>query len=113
MAPESVSFRITRTAEDLAQTVSALSHRLVKLEQRLGTLELALDHRQESDPGELAALANVEGLLRDCRMLLDDSSEASGSSIQDSVEDSMQGSEPFSMPQTAASEKPEGFANAA
>ena len=30
----SVSFRITRTAEDLAQTITALSQRLVKLEQR-------------------------------------------------------------------------------
>ncbi|MCT4364828.1 MULTISPECIES: LysR family transcriptional regulator [Synechococcaceae] len=117
MAPESVSFRITRTAEDLAQTVSALSHRLVKLEQRLGTLELALDHRQEGDPGELAALTNVEGLLRDCRLLLDDSSEASDppiqDSLQDSVENSVQGPEPFSTPLTTAAEKPEGFANAA
>ena len=34
MNSQSVSFRITRTTEDLAQTVTALSHRLVKLEQR-------------------------------------------------------------------------------
>lgn len=76
MAPESVSFRITRTAEDLAQTVSALSHRLVKLEQRLGVLEAVLDGREQPEPGELEALANVEMLLRDCRLLLEDPAES-------------------------------------
>ena len=35
---QSVSFRITRTAEDVAQTLNALSQRLVKLEQRLESL---------------------------------------------------------------------------
>lgn len=73
MAPESVSFRITRTTEDLAQTVTALSHRLVKLEQRLAAMELALGSREQPDPGELDTLANVEGLLRDCRQLLEES----------------------------------------
>jgi DNA-binding transcriptional LysR family regulator len=72
MAPESVSFRITRTAEDLAQTVTALSHRLVRLEQRLGALEAAIDQRQEPEPAELDVLDHVEVLLRDCRMLLDE-----------------------------------------
>jgi DNA-binding transcriptional LysR family regulator len=73
MAPESVSFRITRTAEDLAQTVTALSHRLVKLEQRLGTLEMVIENHQQPEPSELDALANVELLLRDCRQLLEES----------------------------------------
>jgi DNA-binding transcriptional LysR family regulator len=76
MAPESVSFRITRTAEDLAQTVSALSHRLVKLEQRLGALEAAVDGREQPEAAELEALANVETLLRDCRLLLEDPAES-------------------------------------
>jgi len=70
MSPESVSFRITRTAEDLAETVSALSHRLVRMEQRLGALEAAIEQRQSPEPAELEALAHVEVLLRDCRLLL-------------------------------------------
>lgn len=81
MAPEPVSFRITRTAEDLAQTVSALSHRLVKLEQRLGALELSLEHREDNDPADLAALANVEVLLRDCRLLLDDAPDTAAPAL--------------------------------
>ncbi len=36
----SVSFRITRTAEDLAQAITALSQRLVKMEQRQESLDL-------------------------------------------------------------------------
>lgn len=78
MAPESVSFRISRNAEDLAHTVHALSQRLVKLEQRLGALELQLDHQLTRDPQEISSLDNVERLLLDCRALLDmaDSVEA-------------------------------------
>ncbi|WP_259702596.1 MULTISPECIES: hypothetical protein [Synechococcales] len=72
MSPESVSFRITRNAEDLAETVSALSHRLVRMEQRLGALEMAMDRRQSPEPAELEALAHVEVLLRDCRLLLEE-----------------------------------------
>ncbi|MCT0228781.1 hypothetical protein KQ300_11365 [Synechococcus sp. CS-1331] len=71
MAPESVSFRISRNAEDLAHTVHALSQRLVKLEQRLAGLELQLDRRLDSDPQEIASLANVERLVLDCRALLE------------------------------------------
>ena len=37
----SVSFRITRTAEDLAQTITALTQRLVKLEQRQEALSFS------------------------------------------------------------------------
>ena len=71
MAPESVSFRITRNAEDLAETIHALSHRLVKLEQRLAALELQLERRSAHDPEEITSLNNVERLLTDCRTLLE------------------------------------------
>ena len=76
---ESVSFRISRTAEDLAQTVAALSKRLVSLEQRLGALEVQgtslqahLSTAPEVDPAELACLDSVDQLLADCRSLLAD-----------------------------------------
>jgi len=71
MAPESVSFRISRNAEDLAETIHALSHRLVRLEQRLAALELQLDRLAERDPQEISSLDNVERLLTDCRHLLE------------------------------------------
>ncbi len=71
MATSSVSFRITRHAEDLAQTIHALSQRLVLLEQRLAVIEDQLTSREEEPPSEqLASLANVDQLLRDCRELL-------------------------------------------
>jgi DNA-binding transcriptional LysR family regulator len=76
MATESVSFRITRTAEDLANTVSALSHRLVRLEQRLTGLELQLTSHVQPGADELASLENVERLLSDCRSLLEESAPA-------------------------------------
>ena len=71
MASDSVSFRITRTAEDLAQTVTALSQRLVRLEQRLAALELQAQVVDRVDPRELDTLESVERLLQDCRELLD------------------------------------------
>ena len=71
MVSESVSFRISRSAEDLAHTVHALSQRLVKLEQRLEALELQLDRQVERDPQEISSLDNVERLLLDCRTLLE------------------------------------------
>ena len=71
MASESVSFRISRNAEDLAQTVHALSQRLVRLEQRLEATELKLDRQGECDPKEISSLDNVERLLVDCRALLE------------------------------------------
>jgi hypothetical protein len=71
MASESVSFRITRNAEDLAETIHALSHRLVRMEQRLAAVELQLDRPAESDPQEISSLTNVERLLNDCRHLLE------------------------------------------
>ena len=71
----SVSFRITRTAEDLAQTITALSQRLVKLEQRQEALELQLRQQQKDlnavPDEEIATLDGVEALLRETRELLD------------------------------------------
>jgi hypothetical protein len=60
----SVSFRITRTAEDLAQTMTALSQRLVKIEQRQEVMELQL-RQQLKDVNnvpdeELATLDGIE-----------------------------------------------------
>ena len=72
MATPSVSFRISRSAEDLAATIHALSQRLVKLEQRLAAMEGQISETQEADPEELASLDNVERLLQDCRDLLEE-----------------------------------------
>ena len=71
----SVSFRITRTAEDLAQTITALSQRLVKIEQRQEVMELQL-RQQLKDVNnvhdeELASLDGIETLLRETRELLE------------------------------------------
>ena len=71
---QSVSFRITRTAEDVAQTLNALSQRLIKLENRLENLELQLE-RQSSEfnsmpADEMERLDGVDRLLTDCRDLL-------------------------------------------
>ncbi|KEF42372.1 MAG: chemotaxis protein [Cyanobium sp. CACIAM 14] len=71
MAPASVSFRITRNAEDLAETIHALSQRLVTLEQRLAAVELQASRQAQPEPEELASLDNVERLLQDCRHLLE------------------------------------------
>lgn len=72
MATPSVSFRISRSAEDLATTIHALSQRLVKLEQRLAAMEGQITETQQADPEELASLDNVERLLQDCRDLLEE-----------------------------------------
>jgi hypothetical protein len=74
MAPDSLSFRITRSAEDLAQTTHALSQRLVSLEQRLESLELELlkiqDSAESREPEQHDSLETVERLMQDCRSLL-------------------------------------------
>ena len=71
----SVSFRITRTAEDLAQTITALSQRLVKLEQRQEAIELQLRQQQQNlnavPDEEISTLEGVEALLRETRELLE------------------------------------------
>ena len=70
----SVSFRITRTAEDLAQTITALSQRLLTLEQRVEVMELQL--RQQRQDGqtvpedERLMLDGIERMLRETRDLL-------------------------------------------
>ena len=79
MPSDSVSFRITRTAEDLAQTVTALSQRLVRLEQRLGALEQQSRVADQADPRELDNLESVERLLHDCRALLESTEPAASS----------------------------------
>tara|TARA_B100000131_G_scaffold323163_1_gene380216 strand:- start:107 stop:409 length:303 start_codon:yes stop_codon:yes gene_type:complete len=71
----SCSFRITRTAEDLAQTLTAISQRLVKLEQRLEALELQSTQtrgEQQSDE-EIVMLDGVDQLLEECKGLLNTS----------------------------------------
>jgi chromosome segregation ATPase len=75
MSSSSVSFRITRNTQDLAETIHALSQRLVNLEQRLAALEGELVAREQEDevvdPDQLESLESVERLLRDCRDLLE------------------------------------------
>lgn len=94
MAAESVSFRITRNTEDLAQATHALSQRLVKLEQRLQATELQLaqltDHSNEQQPAQLDSLENVERLLYDCRCLLGLEESPTPVSLDRSVADSDQ-----------------------
>jgi len=70
MASPSVSFRISRSAEDLAGTLHLLSQRLVQLEQRLELLEGQRQAAQEDDPALVEILGNAERLLLDCRALL-------------------------------------------
>ena len=76
---QSVSFRITRTAEDVAQMLNALSQRLVKLEQRLESLELQV-RQQRSEAETMPAeerqrLDAVDQLLLDCQELLNSSEQ--------------------------------------
>ena len=71
----SCSFRITRTAEDLAQTVAAISQRLVKLEQRIDSLELnSNDSKDVQSDEEIVMLDGVDKLLQECKGLLNNSS---------------------------------------
>jgi uncharacterized membrane protein YccC len=70
MASPSVSFRISRSAEDLAGTLHLLSQRLVQLEQRLEALEGQRQASQQEDPALEKSLGNAERLLLDCRALL-------------------------------------------
>lgn len=80
MSSSSVSFRISRHTQDLAETVHALSQRLVTMEQRLEALELQLhvlrQQPRQAEEAEAASLApidaKIERLLQDCRQLLAD-----------------------------------------
>jgi hypothetical protein len=71
MASPSVSFRISRSTEDLAGTLHLLSQRLLQLEQRLTVLEKREEEEPEEDPALVTSLANAERLLLDCRALLE------------------------------------------
>jgi hypothetical protein len=71
MATPSVSFRISRSAEDLAGTLHLLSQRLVQLEQRLALLESQGRQEPDDQPALEASLGNAERLLLDCRSLLE------------------------------------------
>ena len=74
----SCSFRITRTAEDLAQTVAAISQRLVKLEQRIESLELnSTDSQDVQSDEEMVMLDGVDQLLQECKGLLNNSTNNS------------------------------------
>jgi TolA-binding protein len=87
---QSVSFRITRTAEDVAQAINALSQRLVKFEQRLESLELQVKQQQSSSemPAEdLARLDDVDRLLLDCQSLLQSTVDAEGLPVDSRAED--------------------------
>ncbi|WP_269622091.1 chemotaxis protein [Prochlorococcus marinus] len=71
----SCSFRITRTTEDLAQTVTAISQRLIKLEQQMEALELKVTQPKEvQSDEELVMLDGVDQLLQECKGLLNTSS---------------------------------------
>jgi hypothetical protein len=96
MASPSVSFRISRSAEDLAETIHALSQRLVKLEQRLAAMELQVVQHQQLDPLEEASFENVERLLRDCRDLLDGEPEPASPPLPSSAQLEPQGRQDFS-----------------
>jgi uncharacterized membrane protein YccC len=103
MSSASVSFRITRNTEDLAETIHALSQRLVSLERRLDLLERRQQEPEaEADPRELASLENVERLLRDCRdLLIEEEPQDSGEAVVSEAD----------MPRASA--PGEGFASAA
>ena len=79
MMSSSVSFRITRTAEDLAETIAVLSQKLVKLEQRQEAMERQLQQQKTAQhvaDEELAALEGIEQQLRETRALLDTRDDA-------------------------------------
>ncbi len=74
IAMSSCSFRISRTAEDLAQTINALSQRLIKMEQRLEVLELcSKDQPIEVGIEETQILDGVDKLLEECKEILSSS----------------------------------------
>ena len=69
------SFRITRTTEDLAETITQLSLRLVKLEQRFEAMELELNQKQPEIPeNEIEMLDGIDQQLKECKELLESSS---------------------------------------
>lgn len=112
MAPASVSFRISRNAEDLAETIHALSQRLVNLEQRLAAMELQASNQARPEPEELASLDNVERLLRDCRHLLDIGVTAEPPALIESRA-ALDGHEPFEGPEQSDDHQHDSYRSAA
>ena len=70
--PTSCSFRITRTAEDLANTVNAISNQLLKLEQSHKALALKL-RKMEENPSQnyIQKLEEIDQILMGCSDLLE------------------------------------------
>ena len=88
------SFRITRTTEDLAETIIELSQRLVKLEQRFEALELQIMQNQSEIPvKEIEMLDGIDQQLQKCKALLETSSEQNLSEEVETVNDSSEKSE--------------------
>ncbi len=87
------SFRITRATQDLANTISMLSQRLVDLEKKVSSIEheLSLNSNEFNEDDEVAVLDGVADVLNDCKELLnndiksleDDSSK--GTNYQDNA----------------------------
>ena len=78
----SCSFRITRTAEDMAHTINVLSQRVIQLEQRQASLEFKLSQKNIDLPlEETKILDDVDHLLSECQELL------AGSSTNQTVND--------------------------
>jgi hypothetical protein len=70
-ASRSVSFRITRTTEEMAQTIASLSQRLIDLESRLSALEQDIRSGADQADEDMTILDGIDGLLQDCRELLE------------------------------------------
>ena len=82
----SCSFRITRTAEDLAQAINSLSQRLVKLEERILVVEKHLNEDQEQIPEEeIKMLDGVDQLLAECQELLQGSNNNNCDHFEESL----------------------------
>jgi len=89
------SFRITRTTEDLADTIIELSQRLVKLEQRFEAMELQIIQNQSEIPvKEIEMLDGIDQQLQKCKALLDTSSEKNQSEEVEKIKDLSEKYEP-------------------
>ena len=81
------SFRITRTTEDLAQTITELSQRLVKLEQRFEAMELQIIENQSEIPvKEIEMLDGIDQQLQKCKALLETSSDKNESDKNETLD---------------------------
>ena len=88
------SFRITRTTEDLAQTITALSQRLIKLEQRFESIELQLKKNNSDMPvQEIEMLDGIDQQLKVCKELLGNSLQENESQEIEAIETSFEENE--------------------